>query len=378
MSNYNTKEQLNKITQSFSQVFDIKLSKVRHKIAIKEGFTCHESHIDSLAHEQIKIPEKLAFIQSIQKRPGMYLGDSSKSVLFNLIIDAFTSSFKNKYSSSVNIEIDKNEMIKISDNSIGLHEDLFKNEFEDLFSSFPTFTNNKYDENNIRVNFNDLYSLYMLPALCLNFDVAYKEGNNFYSSSFKEGEKIKTSYFNSKIDDGFHIRFKMNEAYLPEDLENFDTNSVYVKLQKLSDLNKNLSLKFKNKYGNTANYYSKCISNIFNDSFDIKEPLLEKTFISKKNDKNMEAEVVFVETRGKEDFECVSYVNDKRMEQGGSHEKGLELYLKEHLKVNKKPSDLKGVKALILLNIDSYDLSNSGLRVVSRKTKKDVYDLLSQ
>ena len=92
----------------------------------------------------------------------------------------------------------------------------------------------------------------------------------------------------------------------------------------------------------------------------------------------MSVEVVFVKTREEEDFEIVSYVNDKRMSQGGSHEKGLELYLKENLKINKVHSDLKGIKALMLLNKDFYDLSSSRLRVTSRKTKKEVYDLLSQ
>jgi hypothetical protein len=48
MSKYVTQENLKEITKSISEIFNIKLHRVRHKIAINEGFKNHEAHIKKI------------------------------------------------------------------------------------------------------------------------------------------------------------------------------------------------------------------------------------------------------------------------------------------------------------------------------------------
>jgi hypothetical protein len=48
MTKFNSRQQYNLITQSFSKTFDIKLSKVRHKMSTEEGFKDVNSHMASL------------------------------------------------------------------------------------------------------------------------------------------------------------------------------------------------------------------------------------------------------------------------------------------------------------------------------------------
>jgi hypothetical protein len=48
MTKFNSRQQYNQITQSFSKIFDIKLSKVRHKMSTEEGFKDVNAHMASL------------------------------------------------------------------------------------------------------------------------------------------------------------------------------------------------------------------------------------------------------------------------------------------------------------------------------------------
>ena len=61
MSNYNTRQQYNKITQSISTIYDIKLSKVRHDVAVYEGFKSSNALLSRLKDDSVlEIPQEPA------------------------------------------------------------------------------------------------------------------------------------------------------------------------------------------------------------------------------------------------------------------------------------------------------------------------------
>jgi DNA gyrase/topoisomerase IV subunit B len=390
MSNYKTKEQLNKITQSFSQIFDIKLSKVRHKIALKEGYTCHEAHLASLQNEPQSLETLLesypdvstnSLINKVKERSGMFLDTCQYNELVHNAFDVFVGNFKSNKSSEINLIVEDNEMVTIFDNSTNLEQSIFdNNEDFNVFNSIMPL--NISEKTNINVNDFGINKLFIINALSENFDVCYKDKNSFFNFSFKEGEVSRNKHFNESVSEGLHIRFKINKSYLEEDSEgsrNIDIEKLYSKIQDSSFLNKGLEINVSTPFKEKEKYMNSDNVSIFNKHFNEENiPLGEFDTISRKSAKNnLSIEAVLVDYEDDSDFECRSYMNDKFMEQGGKQEEGFKKALKNTFKKYNINEDLKGIKAILLINVHSYNTTNNRLKVTSKGTEKEVFNLIT-
>lgn len=424
MSNYSSKQQLNKITQSFSKRFNIKLSKVRNQIAKDEGFKCYEALADSLPDE-IKEDNKIypEGIANVQKRPGMYFGSLKHNELFNQVFETFVGNFKSNKSSNIKVCIKRNAEISISDNSQGIDEFIFQeikeknNNNKNYFNHFITSeieNSLEYFKTNITVNGTSLSSLIFVNALSTFFNISYKENNKFFSYSFEDGILVKRKIKSRDLTNGLHISFKVNLKYFKqEDINELDleydhwedkrvrellTGDIYKIINNSTELNKGLNIDL-NIYNNMGlSYFHDDHKAIFHRHFYTNKmaligikPLDYMTISKKDDNSNFSVSAIFVNSNDNSDFICHTYINDEYIEINDmnrhlrkeflksklNYENGLKKSIKYFSDKFFVPEDFKGVKAILLVNKNENQPRKKYSDIFDRRTEKEIFNLLT-
>ncbi len=424
MSNYNTRTQLNKITQSFSKTFNIKLSKVRNQIAKDEGFKCYDALVASLPND-IKEDKRIypEGIANIQKRPGLYFGTLKHNELFNQIFETFVGNFKSNKSSKIKVLINKNAEISISDNSQGIEDFIFQNIKEknsDNKNNFNHFMKSEvedsleYFKTGVTVNNNSFRYLILVNALSSFFNISYKENNKFFSYSFEDGILVKRKIKSKNLTNGLHISFKINLKYFrQEEISELDlerdhwedkrvrellTPDVYKIISSTTKLNKGLhiDLNFYNK--NKHSYFHDNHKAIFHRHFYTNKmelvgckPLDYMTLSNKDNNSNFSVSAIFVNSNDNSDFICHTYINDEYIEINDmnrhlrkeflksklNYENGLKKSIKHFSDKFVVPDDFKGVKAILLVNKNENEPRKKYSDIFDRRTEEEIFNLLT-
>ena len=393
MSNYTTDLQLNKITQSISKIFDIKLSKVRHKVALEEGYKTHEAHIASLPKEQQKLKNFNgkydisdlnipSIMDQIKNRTGMFLDNAKSIEVFDIIFKTSVYNFKSNKCTEINVSITEDGYITISDDSKKISPLLFdnsneKNIFNGLFNGL--FYSEDYWDDTISHTYYSIKSFYIVNALSKSFEVKYKNATDSYEYKFKNSVKESTTIIENKSnsDLGLSTRFKIDFTYLEEKKLNIE--DILKSISRSVTLNKGLKVNLTLPDNSVFKYEITDNSEIlFTDYYVLNSNHINLDVITKTNTKtNASVTAIFVDSLTNEDFSCQSYINDIHTPEGGTHEKGLIDTLTELQVQYCFKKDLKGVKAILLVNDNDYTLSNNMRKLISRDTRKTVYNLLT-
>lgn len=430
MSNYSSKQQLNKITQSFSKTFNIKLSKVRNQIAKDEGFKCYEALAASLPDEmkenEVK-EDKRVFpegIANVQKRPGMYYGDLKHNDLFNQVFELFVGNYKSNKSSKINVSIKRNAEITISDDSKDLEDLIFqetidkngnkKNNFDHLMEE-ECQKNAEYFKKGITVNGNSFRYLIFVNALSSFFNISYKEDNKFFSYSFEDGILVRRKIKSKDLTNGLHISFKINLKYFKReeinelDLERDKWEDKSVRelistdiLKFISDtenLNRGLSINLNFYDKNKRFYFQDDNKNIFNHYFyrdKLKlvdsESLSYMTLSKKETNSNFSVDAIFANFNDDSDFICHTYINDEYIEindmnrhlrkeflkSKSNYENGLKKAIKHYSDRYDVPDDFKGVKAILLVNKNENEPIEKYADIFTRRTEEEIFNILTK
>jgi DNA gyrase/topoisomerase IV subunit B len=249
MSNYKTKEQLKAITKHFSELFDIKLHRVRHKVAQKEGFKNHESHLNSLPEEnKTVLINKLIPIEEVKKRPSMYGTELTKFNLYTGIFDILLGSFIENSTllygcHNINVEVNtKTEEMTFSLNTdeIGLSEFTNKNKMK-VFEDFFTGYTKKYNENMFGNKTTPFYHLFFVNALSNFFIFKYKDGQYDHLLRYEKGELVTDLKTASRTKErSMEITLKINSSYI-EFIDNKNKDFIDFHSKEINQVMKNIT-----------------------------------------------------------------------------------------------------------------------------------------
>jgi DNA gyrase/topoisomerase IV subunit B len=397
MSKYNSKEQLNKITQSFSKIFDIKLSKVRHKVSLDEGFKSYEAHLKSFEKKEIKeetkIPDsysissadlfKLSMVESIQQRPGMYVGylKSFYQDIFDTIFLYSVKDFKMGFCDIIDVKFNKNKEIEISDNSSRDLTCYFEHDIS-IFEKGMGYE--KSEENEIPFPYGDsnLSSFIIVNALSIEFKLVYKTKTHVYEREYEKGKLINNSKKEKSINDnecGLFTKFKINEDLIEEKQ---DIKTIFSEISKTSMLNQGLTVNVTDMNSNKVVYFEKSSKGLFNKKYKNKFKKLKMIEIfSKDKETNCSISVCFINDHSDDSFECDSYINDYFTSLGGEHEKEIKEFISNHSYKYGVDSNLKGIKAVLIVNLNDFKLSTARNKLLTHNngyTKTTIQKLLNK
>lgn len=401
MSKYTSKEQLNHITQSISKMFDIKLSNVRHKVSLHEGYKCHEAHIASLpsdvyetefhvkhiadgtkTDDETNCVQILGRLNMVRLHPTMYMGGDVNN-LFNIAFDVFISNFKSKKCTQINIDLSSNLSFSISDNSTGLFPDFFvsSNEKPSIFQGGELSCPASYHRNIIPVSFNGIGDLYILNALSSSSTIRYNNSTLDYNLAYKNGKQILETvmgYTHGNPNEyGLYTAFTIDREIPLFKNQSFDIDAIYDKIKLASILNPGLKIIIKK---------SDTISEILHNT-DSSFPLFSKhyrelnlddcqTICKTDESSRVDLCVGLFETDDGSEFSCFSYINDHFTPDGGTHVKGLISALNEFPYKEFLPDNLIGVKAVLMVNAPSYTLTQNNRQLKSSYFTQIIKSLL--
>lgn len=400
MSNYKTQEQLNAITLNFSQIFDIKLHKVRHKVAQKEGFKNHEAHIKSLPSESpiIHIQEQLdsKLINHCQNHPSIYKTPLCEQNLYTGMFDIMfgtlvgnAKSIGGRHLIHVYLNEEK-ETFKVF-----MDTDEFKNEHFELeeekinfFNKYLTSSSRGYDNfiekdaYSYKVG-SSIYDLCFVNALSESFILNYYTENNHHILEFENGKLVKESFkSNPENKKRIEILSKLNKKYTePEYGDVYSFKEIEEVITEFSKVNEHIDIILNNECsGDVDRIEGKHIATTFMDIFG-KGEIMNMDFIKSSLQENIyeSVKVCMYDTNDEQDFKCVSYVNDMYLKENGSHVNALKKFLKKQVKkgVYEFNEDLKGLKVLFIFETSNASLLKGCTKRQSYMDKVKVEELLS-
>lgn len=322
--------------------------------------------------------QKLNPYESVQMRPGMYINNLFD--LFRFPFDRAVTNFKKGDATKIEVTLGK-KSIKIQDDS-KMNEAYFKNDMEYLFdTNVCTFTK-PVDNKEIRPHRALCLSyMWVVNALCKKLTVAYKNGDVEYYCRFKNQE-LKQRKDKVKLQDGFMTKLKIDMSRFVGCDHELSTREQW--LEKLKEhllhtakLNEGLSISFKDSVNDTTElfHFNSSIETIFKNVFgDIDKD--KYNLITGKDDSERPLSFsVAYETGHECDFDFVSYVNDFEVIDGGVHIRDFKRFLIEEEGLSE---DLKGVKAVFLLNMSNPEFTVSEKSLSNRSLKNRIYELLKE
>lgn len=388
MSKYVTQENLKEITKSISEIFNIKLHRVRHKIAINEGFKNHEAHIKSLPSREPSIVEIIPetplkeysqIIKDIQEEGDYYNSlsyDNLYTSVFDIVFGSIASNIKLLNEKRlINVELNSvYEMITVSTQSDLINVEGFDGEDKmEFFKNYFTGDTYKYNKRSIEDEIpKNLYfhkngessfqRLFFANAVSSFLNFRYQDEEFIYKLKYEDGILVsELKEENIEGDSLTEIIVQINDKIADfSERKNFSSKEMKEIVCSFADFNEHIDIIFKEDKGiKPKRIEGTHISQLFTRIFR-EQDIMNMSFIKSAplKDSVDSVKVCFYDTGKEEPFECYSAVNDVVVS-NGTHVRGLEEFLKKHAKkdIYSFNEDLSGVKAVLILNTNklNYD-----------------------
>jgi len=304
-------------------------------------------------------------LEPVRKRPGMYIGSTSSAGLHHLIWEILDNSVDealNGYCSSIEIDLDKDNGVKIKDNGrgvpVGKYKKTGKSAMEILFTTLHS--GGKFDDDAYKVS-GGLHGVGMAVVCALS--------EKLTATSRREGFEWTQSYSRGKPTTvlkkgkqsrnyGTTVYFKPDKKIFPK-IE-FNPKQILERVSAKAFLNKGLKIVFREN-GNTHSFqYPEGIKDYIRSLLNEKTVLaLEPFYIEAEND-SMRLETAFMWGTSTESV-ILSYANAIRTSDGGSHENGLR----------------NGITKALRAYIERRKLLPKGINITGEDTKEGLTAIIS-
>lgn len=279
---------------------------------------------------QIQVLEGL---EAVRKRPGMYIGSTSARGLHHLVWEIVDNSIDEAlagYADEVEIVIEKDNWIKVTDNGrgipVGIQEKMGRPAVEVILTVLHA--GGKFGGGGYKVS-GGLHGVgsSVVNALSEDLEVYVYKDNKIYHQAYKKG----VPQFDLKVigetdkPTGTVIRFKADPEIFTETTEyNYDT--LQQRTRELAFLNKGISITLKDEREEEVRedsyHYEGGIKSYVEMLNETKEPLHDEPIYVHESKDDIEVEIALQYNKGYA-TNLLTYANNIHTYEGGTHEEGF-------------------------------------------------------
>jgi len=343
-------------------------------------------------------------LEAVRKRPGMYIGDTSKKGLHHLIYEVVDNSIDEAmagFCNRIDVKINKDGSVTITDNGRGIPVDIHPEEKIPAATVVLTILHagGKFDSNTYKVS-GGLHGVgvSVVNALSKKLVMTIKRDGKIWEQTFEKG-KIVTDLtpIASTNRTGTTIQFWPDEEIF--ETTEFESPILIKRFKELAYLNPEITINFENEIDSVKkSFHFEGGIKDFVLTLTNKEKVSSVIYFKEEtitDEDRFEAEVAVCYDNGYNE-NSISFVNNIRTIDGGTHESGFkaglskaiinyinkEMKLKENLKI--EGSDVReGLNAIISVKIGDPQFEGQtkgklGSSFVKPIIQKITYEILSR
>lgn len=266
-------------------------------------------------------------LEAVRKRPGMYIGDTNVGGLHHMIYEVVDNSVDEAmagYCNTINITLTTKGSAIIEDNGRGIPVDIHPT--ENLPAATLVLTTlhagGKFDQDTYKVS-GGLHGVgvSVVNALSRELIMTIKKNGKIYRQSFAKGiPQSDLDIIGDSKEQGTTIEF-FPDGEVMEVLE-FDANILITRFKEMAYLNHNITINFKDERSDISESYhfDGGLSQFIEDIN--KKPLVSQIIGFEAIEQETEIEIALAYNEGY-DEKVLSFVNNIRTPDGGTHEAGF-------------------------------------------------------
>jgi len=278
--------------------------------------------------ENIKV---LKGLEAVRKRPGMYIGDTSIKGLHHLIYEVVDNSIDEAmagYATEIKVKVNKDGSVTISDNGRGIPVDIHPQEKIPAATVVLTVLHagGKFDNKTYKVS-GGLHGVgvSVVNALSKKLIMTIKRDGKVYQQVFERGKPVTDlEVIGTTNRTGTTIQFWPDEEIF--ETTEFKSDILRNRLKELAYLNPNITIYFENENdGIKEVYHFEGGIKDFVKTLTKKECITEVIYYNEHysdEEKALDVEVALCYDSGY-DEKVLSFVNNIRTPEGGTHESGF-------------------------------------------------------
>ena len=324
--------------------------------------------------DHIKVLEGL---EAVRKRPGMYIGSTGVNGLNHLIYEVVDNSVDEAmagFCTEITVTLGQDSMITVTDNGRGIPIDIHKEKKIPAVEVVMTtlHAGGKFEGEGYKVS-GGLHGVgvSVVNALAEWLEVDVYRDNKHYHQRYDRGKPkslIGTTQEVQGAPNGTTIRFRPDETIF--DTMEFGVETVVHRLKELAYLNKGLTIHVINEQNpeeveKETFLFGGGIASYVEDMNHNKEPLFDSVIYLHKTRDSVEVEVALQYAADHYDEQVVSFANNIRTREGGTHLSGFRTALTRVMNTFAKKYDLIDKKSGSALG--GQDLKEGLVAVVSVK-----------
>lgn len=266
-------------------------------------------------------------LEAVRKRPGMYIGDTNINGLHHMVYEVVDNSIDEAmagHCNAISITLTSEGSTIIEDNGRGIPVDMHPT--ENLPAATVVLTvlhaGGKFDKDTYKVS-GGLHGVgvSVVNALSRKLIMTIKRDGNIYRQEFEKGIPTTALEIIGKTKEhGTTIEF-FPDGEVMEVLE-FDSEILIKRFKEMAYLNHNITISFTDeKTGKREKYHFEGGLKQFVEDIN-KKPLLSEIISFEVSDEELEAEIALAYNEGY-DEKVLSFVNNIRTPDGGTHEAGF-------------------------------------------------------
>lgn len=278
--------------------------------------------------ESIKV---LKGLEAVRKRPGMYIGSTSKAGLHHLVWEIMDNSVDEAmagFSNKIILTITKEGEIIVQDNGrgipVGIQADSGKSALELVFTQLHA--GGKFDSDSYKIS-GGLHGVgaSVVNALSLYVDVEVKREGKIHHQVFSGGgtKQTEIKIIGDTAETGTTVKFKPDPEIFLEGTE-FDYETIRNKVKQLSYLNKGLVIELNDlRIDKHVEYhFPNGILDYVKEKNETKVKINPSIFYVDDKHEDIEVEVA-LQYNAEYQENLITFVNNINTHEGGTHEDGL-------------------------------------------------------
>ncbi|MCK1977541.1 DNA topoisomerase (ATP-hydrolyzing) subunit B [Jeotgalicoccus huakuii] len=288
-----------------------------------------EENIDQYGASQIQVLEGL---EAVRKRPGMYIGSTSSRGLHHLVWEIVDNSIDEAlagYASEINVTIEKNNWVKVTDNGRGIPVDIQEKMGRPAVEVILTVLHagGKFDGSSYKVS-GGLHGVgsSVVNALSSKLEVYVHLDGKIHHQSYSRGiPDFDLKVIGETDKTGTVIRFKADDEIFTETTE-YDLEILQKRIKELAFLNKGLKINLTDERDEEPVHfeylYEGGIRSFVEELNKTKDALHEEIIYMDDAKDEIEVEIAMQYNHGYTTT-LLTYANNIYTHEGGTHEDGF-------------------------------------------------------
>ena len=343
-------------------------------------------------------------LEAVRKRPGMYIGDTNEKGLHHMIYEVIDNSIDEAmagYCNKIDVKINKDGSVTITDNGRGIPVDIHPTEKIPAATVVLTVLHagGKFDSNTYKVS-GGLHGVgvSVVNALSKKLIMTIKRDGKIYTQTFEKGRPVTDlEVIGNTNRTGTSIQFYPDDTIF--ETTEFKDSILLKRFEELSYLNPNITINYENEITKVKQtFHSEGGIKDFVLTLSKKEKVSDVIYFkeeSQTDEDRFEAEVAICYDTGYSE-NTLSFVNNIHTIDGGTHESGFkaglskaiinyinkEMKLKENIKISGE--DVReGLNAIISVKLGDPQFEGQtkgklGSSFVKPIIQKITYEVLSR